>query len=695
MIVSALNPLFFKNNTQANIAVLTGGFITGATIQFNWAKNCLLQFGIGSCFTENWIRILTSALLCALLFWLLHKIVAIISKRLNVAEKSSVILHSNFFFASFSFLTLYFLFKPSTNVLIVLVSLIVLINVFHIFALVTARKEEQQYFKQIFFLFSIIVVSNLFVETSLLFFNRALNYYSYTQLLPASLIYLVLPALFPRIIKPYSILLSFLFFVASVPAISHILTYGAEMPTSAFYAIWETNSIEAADYIKQYLNLKILIFLLLLLVTILLLIRSIFRIKYQKTRFATRLVLGVCFLCLPFLGDALQYNVPNKFINSYLKYKSEIKLFINEIEKRSIQKPLEVVTCFEPDSALTVVVVIGESASKYHQGLYGYSRETNPLLNEIRDELYVFDDVVAPHSHTNPVLAKVLTFANHQNMDLLYLKPTIVEYMQSAGFKTFWLSNQEFSDQFTTMSSAIALQSDYYYFTFEKENASFCFDERLLKPFQLALNDKAQKKFIVLHLMGSHSDKTMRYPPEYNHFTTNEGIAPQSFHRPWPISVINAHDNSVLYNDWLLREFIEKIRIGQLNSVLLYFSDHGEELFEYRDFWGHAEANASIYMFDIPFVLWLSNKYKDENPDLVSHLNSYLTRKYQTDDVIHSIIDLVKCTSSDFEPQRSIFNASFKERKRVISNQDYDEMIKTKKSIDDTPLEKIRNNDTN
>lgn len=690
MILSVLSGIFLRNDARNNIAILTGGLIAGATIQFNWAKDYLLQFGIGSCFIENWIRILTSALFCALLFWLLHKIIATISKRLSVTAKSRIIQHSNFFFASFSLLVLYFFFKPSTTVLIVLVSLTVLINVFRkqLSVLFTTEKQKQQYFKQIFLLFLVIIASNLFVQFSLLFFNSTSNYYSYTQLLPASLIYLVLPALFPRIIKPYSILISLVFFIASVPAISHILTYGAEMPASAFYAIWETNSVEAADYIKQYLNLKILAILLPLLVTILLLTINIFRFKYQKITPAIRLVLGVCFFCIPFLGNVSQHNIPNKFTSNYFKYKSEIKLFIDEIENRSIKNFSETITSFEPDSALTFVVVIGESASKYHQGLYGYSRETNPLLNEIRDELYIFDDVIAPHSHTNPVLAKVLTFANHENMDLLYLKPTLVEYMKSAGFKTFWLSNQEFSDQFSTMSSAIALQSDCFYFTFEKENASICFDEGLLKPFQIALNDKALKKFIVLHLMGSHSDKTIRYPQKFNRFTTNEGIIPQPFHRPWPVSIINAHDNSVLYNDWLLREFIEKLRNEQSNSVFLYFSDHGEELFDCRDFWGHAEANASIYMFDIPFFLWLSNKYKEGNPDLMNNLNSYLNRKYQTDDVIHSIIDLVKCISSDFEPQRSVFNSSFKERMRIISNQDYDEMIKTKMSVDDTPLKK-------
>ena len=259
----------------------------------------------------------------------------------------------------------------------------------------------------------------------------------------------------------------------------------------------------------------------------------------------------------------------------------------------------------------------------------------------------------------------------------------MVEYMKNAGFKTFWLSNQEFSDYHTTISTSIAVESDWYFFTFDKNNPLISYDGNLLKPFDVALDDRADKKFIILHLMGSHSDKATRYPEQFNIYTTDDSIVKQEFHRPCPLSVINAHDNSVVYTDWLLSEIIERLRNKNTNCCMLYFSDHGEEIFDYRDFWGHAEANASIYMFDIPFILWLSDDYKVFNKSLVNNLPNYLTRRYQTDDVIHSIIDLTKCYGKDFEPERSIFNKEFKFRKRIIGDYDYDEMIKTMKSIDE------------
>ena len=65
-------------------------------------------------------------------------------------------------------------------------------------------------------------------------------------------------------------------------------------------------------------------------------------------------------------------------------------------------------------------------------------------------------------------------------------------------------------------------------------------------------------------------------------------------------------------------------------------------------------------------------------------LSHYLSRKYQSDDVIHSVIDLSNCRSEEYDSTRSIFSPYFKFRKRRIDDVDYDEMIGAgKKSVTD------------
>src|SRR5699024_4361655 len=87
------------------------------------------------------------------------------------------------------------------------------------------------------------------------------------------------------------------------------------------------------------------------------------------------------------------------------------------------------------------IVVIGESTTTWHMQLYGYHKETNPLLTEIRDELFIFDSVISPHTHTILSLEKMLSYSNYENQ-----KPernaSIVQLANQAGFTSYWISNQ-------------------------------------------------------------------------------------------------------------------------------------------------------------------------------------------------------------------------------------------------------------
>jgi heptose-I-phosphate ethanolaminephosphotransferase len=88
-------------------------------------------------------------------------------------------------------------------------------------------------------------------------------------------------------------------------------------------------------------------------------------------------------------------------------------------------------------------------------------------------------------------------------------------------------------------------------------------------------------------------------------------------------------------------------------------------------------------MFDIPFIVWLSDEFKEHYSKSADRFVGILDRKYQTDDLIHSIIDISGCYSDDFDASRSIFHADFLSRTRFMGDFDYDELIKTRKSVID------------
>lgn len=63
----------------------------------------------------------------------------------------------------------------------------------------------------------------------------------------------------------------------------------------------------------------------------------------------------------------------------------------------------------------TLVLVIGESTTRQHMSLYGYTRPTTPKLEALRGQLTVFNEVFASRPYTIEALQQILTFADQEN----------------------------------------------------------------------------------------------------------------------------------------------------------------------------------------------------------------------------------------------------------------------------------------
>ena len=119
--------------------------------------------------------------------------------------------------------------------------------------------NKSSYVKNILLLYYIVLCFILCNEITLFFYGDIKTNAHYLELLLAPLLYLVIPALFPKTTKVYSVCIIIVFFVLTAISITHIVLYGADIPQSAYFAIWETNFNEATNYIHQYTNKKTLI----------------------------------------------------------------------------------------------------------------------------------------------------------------------------------------------------------------------------------------------------------------------------------------------------------------------------------------------------------------------------------------------------------------------------------------------------
>jgi len=243
----------------------------------------------------------------------------------------------------------------------------------------------------------------------------------------------------------------------------------------------------------------------------------------------------------------------------------------------------------------TLVVIIGESTTRDKMSLYGYYRPTTPYLDSLSN-LQVYTDVISPHTHTIPSLTKALLLPDQGSG---YIGSVIQLYNQ-AGYKSYWLSNQQpvgVYDTFVTRISEAA--NERLFLNPRKGKFTTPLDGALLPVIEKALADDADKKIIFVHLMGTHAKYSKRYPTKFGRF---KDMPQTDYTHERAVEMINAYDNAVLYQDSIMHEIIEMTGRLDYAGQVVYFSDHGEEVYQTVDDKGHTESDGTKPMYDIPFL---------------------------------------------------------------------------------------------
>ena len=117
--------------------------------------------------------------------------------------------------------------------------------------------------------------------------------------------------------------------------------------------------------------------------------------------------------------------------------------------------------------------------------------------------------------------------------------------------------------------------------------------------------------------------------------------------------MVNTYDNTILYNDYVLNEFIEKLKTyeDKYNVAMVYVSDHGESLGE-KGLYLHGVPYilAPKEQTEIPLLAWISNQYAEANNiDKTCVKNRAKTGIFTHDNIFHSLLGLygVKTTAKD------------------------------------------------
>ncbi len=481
-----------------------------------------------------------------------------------------------------------------------------------------------------------------------------------------------------------------LFNVVMFVQIAHLHLFNNYIKATTFFIIFDTNASETGEFFSTYLDFWVLFILFALItVSVLTIYSEKFYIIEKKTivRVVRLLIFGFFLLLIGLFPAKIKSHIfPFVIYEAVDEYRENRDKF-DKITADKYGGDFTNVEHKDTTKNAIYVLVIGESTTRHHMQLYGYYRENNPRLTQIKDELVIFNNVISPHTHTNTSLSKVLTLASFEEPERKF-DGTVVQLFNKTGFRTYWISNQKPTGIYDTEVASMARNCEEKIFvsqeikkdkekktitntlksSFKKLNSSL--DEKVLVPLKIILDKKENKKFIIVHLMGTHAMYSNRYPNDFEKFTDNPKT---KFKHKKAYKNINSYDNAILYNDYIVSEIISQVKKTDTKSYVLYISDHGEDVFQTRDMTGHTETDGTKPMYDIPFLLWRSEKFKSKDTAFVYNTN----RKYITEDLLYTLSNLSDIHFNEFDSTKSIVNKHFKPKKRMIlEGEEYDEYFK-------------------
>lgn len=322
------------------------------------------------------------------------------------------------------------------------------------------------------------------------------------------------------------------------------------------------------------------------------------------------------------------------------------------------------------NQAQTIILVLGESSRFDRWGLNGYERDTTPHLKQ-ESNLVSFPDMVTAVAATRLSVPIIMTRKPAtQSLKPGFNEKSLISAYKEAGFRTYWLSNQMSFGQFDTPSSVIAKEADQTnFFNLGGFTNGSSLDEVLLPAIEKAANDGYKKKLIVVHSLGNHWNYSHRYPKEYDHWKPSlfGVVKPAYTNLKNKEALNNSYDNSILYTDWFLAQIIDQLKKRQESTALFYVSDHGQTLYDGScnlAFHGHNTQ----FEFHIPAFVWYSSVYAQRYPEKIAALRQNQNRALSTENVFHSMLDLVNIRYPDEHLERSVFSPLWRYSTRYVDS---------------------------
>lgn len=435
--------------------------------------------------------------------------------------------------------------------------------------------------------------------------------------------------------------------------------FGLHITSDIFLIVHGSSPEEVRMFLRNYIGLKLLGLLVCWSASFLFAAWFIRRFSYPQVCRCGSLASVGCLLVLVvfwmggFKVNALMYSsVISGTVRSFGTIADQMQL----AESPDVDSRFEVLAETPPVG----VVIIGESSTRNHWGLYGYPRETTPEIGKLQNELVVFSNLVCIAPTTQSSLRWLMTLATVE-----YPKKGIMPFpwaLGRAGYVSCLYSSQSKWGNSENMIALLFKPSQEKVYLSEQIPGQF-FDEALLPHVDefcmRAKNEKAA--FLFLHLAGSHFPWKTTCPPDKEFFAADlrDGVTVGLDAKR--CVQVNNYDNSIRYTDFVLAQVISRIRELRRPAFVVYVSDHGETP---SAAFPRKESDPDLW--EIPLIVWLSPEYRKAFPEVCTRLSERSALPLQSDQLFYGFLDLARVSEEPGERMRrdNFLSPEFKPRQR-------------------------------
>ena len=406
----------------------------------------------------------------------------------------------------------------------------------------------------------------------------------------------------------------------------YYLSSGAWVTVDTVMAVLQTNFSESVEYMSDFFIASDYLIMLVLFLLMLAIGIAASKLKPRNILKYGSVVLVGCILLNGYFAYKNRKNVVADIVVQTKIYTEKYKDFEKKkIERKNTLK--NAVSKVKSEDTGVYVLVIGESQNRNNMSAYGYERETTPWLSSMKDRknFIVFDNAYSCHTHTVPVLTYALTAKNQYNDLKLSESISLLEVAEVAGFETVWVSNQVRYSAWDTPITVIADEANqqfWYNDNVGEKTSTNNYDIKLIDSVErMQLRDKM---LIVFHLMGNHGSYRERYPREFKKFGGRK--------------TLDEYDNSILYNDYVVKNLFDKVKTLPNFKGFIYFADHADAVLQGL---AHDASKFIPQMTHIPMYMYFSDTYVDDFSDKVTNLNKAKYNTFTNDLIFNMVLSIM------------------------------------------------------